>query len=162
MRLMELSGELLAGHFFEGVPGLQFMSPAAFEELQRGLDEDVVYVLNATDPASLCGMAVEGLKERLPSRVASTHLVFCGREVVVLTRKTGKEWEIRVAPDDAELPRYLEPLHRMLTRDVDPRPSFGVDTINGEAATRSVYLPALRRVFDVSADPRRVTLWKKT
>ena len=162
MRLMELSGELLAGHFFDGVPGLQFISPAAFEELQRGLDEDVVYMLNATDPASLCGMAVEGSKERLPSRVASTHVVFRGTEIVVLTRKTGKEWEIRVRPDDAELPRYLEPMHRMLTRDVDPRPSFGVETINGEAATRSAYLPALRHVFDVSVDPRRVTLWKKT
>ncbi len=35
LRIMELSGEVLAGYFFEGIPGPQFISPQAFRRLQR-------------------------------------------------------------------------------------------------------------------------------
>ncbi len=40
IRLMELSGELITGHFFEGIPGLQFMSPESFRRLRSGLDRE--------------------------------------------------------------------------------------------------------------------------
>ena len=161
MRLMELSGELVAGHFFRGIAGLQFMAPNALEALRRGLDEDAVYMVNATDPASLCGVSVEGLKETLPPRVASTHLVYHGRAVVLVTRKTGKDWEIHVPPEDKNLPRYLESVHRVLARDFAPAPSLNVAHINDKPATRSDYLPAMRKVFDLSVDPKCTTLWRR-
>ena len=44
---MELSGEVVTGSFFEGVPGLQFASHAALRALQQPLDEDAVYYLRA-------------------------------------------------------------------------------------------------------------------
>ncbi|EKD35907.1 MAG: hypothetical protein ACD_75C01730G0001, partial [uncultured bacterium] len=62
LRLMELSGELLAGYFFTGIEGPQFISPEAFRLLQKGLDEDAIYWLNASDPASLCGIGPEPLR----------------------------------------------------------------------------------------------------
>ena len=37
LRMMELSGEVLAGQFFEGVHGLQFASQAAYRRLRAGL-----------------------------------------------------------------------------------------------------------------------------
>lgn len=40
---MELSGEILVGHFFSGIPGPQFMSHRAFRQLSRGLPEDAVF-----------------------------------------------------------------------------------------------------------------------
>ena len=55
LRLMELSGEVLAGRFFTDIPGLQFIAPGAFRELRGGLSEDAVYGLAAPDPASLGG-----------------------------------------------------------------------------------------------------------
>ena len=72
LRLMELSGELLAGYFFTGIEGPQFISPEAFRLLQKGLDEDAVYWLNASDPVSLCGIGPEPLRAGLPARVPST------------------------------------------------------------------------------------------
>jgi len=96
LRLMELSGEALAGHFFEGVGGLQFTTPAVFRELRRGLPEDAIYWLSAADPASLCGVDVAGLKETLPPRHATTDLVFHGRRLVLVSRRRGKE--LRRAP----------------------------------------------------------------
>ena len=66
LRLMELSGEILSGHFFEGIPGLQFISPEAFRFLNEPLPEEPVYWLNAADPASLCGIKLEALKGTPP------------------------------------------------------------------------------------------------
>ncbi len=41
LRIMELSGEVMAGIFFHGIPGPQFISHRAFRRLQRKLPEDV-------------------------------------------------------------------------------------------------------------------------
>ncbi len=40
LRLMELSGEILSGYFFEGIPGAQFISHEAFRFLQEPLPEE--------------------------------------------------------------------------------------------------------------------------
>jgi len=66
LRILELGGEALSGQFFEGVPGLQFCSPDALRLLKRPLPEDAVYWMNAADPASLCGIPLEGLRPALP------------------------------------------------------------------------------------------------
>ena len=81
LRLMELSGELLSGCFFEGIPGPQFISHRAFRTLERALPDDRIFWINATDPASLCGMPLEGLRGVLPKRFGSTHLVYKGKEL---------------------------------------------------------------------------------
>jgi ATP-dependent Lhr-like helicase len=60
LRLMELSGEVLTGYFFHGVPGPQFISHEAFRMLQRKLPQDVIFWVPATDPASLCGLKLDG------------------------------------------------------------------------------------------------------
>ena len=49
LRIMELSGEVVTGYFFLGIPGLQFMSPAALRLLPRSLPQDAVYWFNAAD-----------------------------------------------------------------------------------------------------------------
>ena len=40
LRLMELSGEILSGYFFEGIPGVQFISHEAFRFLNEPLPEE--------------------------------------------------------------------------------------------------------------------------
>jgi len=87
LRLMELSGEVLSGYFFEGIPGPQFISHQAFRELQRKLPEDAVYWINATDPISLCGIQIDSLKGMLPKRVPSTHLVFRGKDLIMVSQR---------------------------------------------------------------------------
>ncbi len=86
---MELSGEILSGYFFEGIPGIQFASHEAYRFLNEPIQEDRIYWMNAADPASLCGIRLDSLKGVLPSRIPSTHLVYFGRKTVLISRRNG-------------------------------------------------------------------------
>jgi ATP-dependent Lhr-like helicase len=144
LRLMELSGELLSGYFFEGIPGAQFISPEAFRFLQEPLPEDAVYWLNAADPASLCGVRLEALKGGLPGRVPSTHLVCHGKRAVMISRRSGGALEFLTSPDDPRLPDYLALFKALLTREFSPEKRISVEAINGKPALESEYAGALR------------------
>lgn len=144
LRLMELSGELLAGYFFEGIPDAQFISPDAFRFLQEPLPEDAVYWLNAADPASLCGIRLEALKGALPGRIPSTHLVYRGSRPVMISRRNGGALEFMTPPDDPRLPDYLAFFKALLTREFSPEKMVAVETINGKPALESEYSGALR------------------
>jgi ATP-dependent Lhr-like helicase len=161
LRLMELSGEVLAGHFFRGVRGLQFISRAAFRELKRGLPEDAIYWLSAADPASLCGVDVEGLKGELPARHATSHVVYHGPRLVVVSKRRGAELAIRVDAEHPHLGDYFNFLKVLLTRDFQPLKAIDVETINGEPAGRSPYCTALGEIFRLERDVRSVKLWKR-
>ncbi|UCD08246.1 MAG: DEAD/DEAH box helicase [Dehalococcoidales bacterium] len=162
LRLMELSGEVLAGYFFHGIPGLQFISHQAFRRLQRKPPEDAVYWVNAVDPASLCGIKLESMRGSLPKRVASTHLVYRGTRLVAVSRRNGRDLTFNVDPDDPHLPEYLVHLRHMLTRQFQPLQGITIDTINDEKATRSPYLDVLRTAFDVQRDYKNVRLYRKS
>jgi len=162
LRLMELSGEVLAGYFFHGIPGPQFMSHQAFRLLQRKLPEDKIYWINATDPASLCGAQLEPLKGILPKRLVTTHLVFRGVTLVAVSNRNGRNLTFNVPPDDITLPEYLAPLHHILWRQFQPLRRITIETINGEEASTSPYVDILRTAFDITIENRNVILYRKT
>ncbi len=161
LRLMELSGEVLSGQFFNGIPGLQFISPTAFRRLQEQPVQDVVYWLNAADPASVCGLGLDELKGRLPSRRRSSHLVYHGDRLVVVSRRSGAALEIDASPEHPDLPRYLGFLGHLLTREFAPRRSITVETINGEPAVGSAWVEALAERFDTTREPAGVKLRRR-
>ncbi|MGA2639596.1 MAG: DEAD/DEAH box helicase [Spirochaetia bacterium] len=140
LRLMEFSGEVVTGRFFEGIHGLQFALPSVPAELaaEPGA-EDEVWWLNAADPASLCGVDVPALKGLLPSRLSSTHVVFQGGTVVLVSRRRGRELEFRVPPDGPRLAEYLSFANVLTGRDARPLSAVHVETINGEPALSSPY-----------------------
>jgi ATP-dependent Lhr-like helicase len=148
MRLMELSGELVTGRFFDGVPGPQFALPGIAAELPGPAERahpagEPVWWTNACDPASLCGVAVPGLKETLPSRLPTTRVVYRGSAVVLVSRRRGRDLEFRVPADDPVLPRCLAFVEATVSRDVRAPAALHVETINGMTATESPYRPAL-------------------
>ncbi|WP_224981757.1 DEAD/DEAH box helicase [Geomonas agri] len=145
LRIMEMSGELIAGNFFAGIPGLQFVSQEAYRQLERGLPQDEIFWINAADPASLCGSGLDGLREALPSRIPSTHLVYHGPRLVLISRRYGKELEFRADSDDPELENYLGLFRTLVGRDFNPLKRITVERINGEAAKDSLYAEVLRR-----------------
>ena len=161
LRLMELSGEVLTGYFFKGIPGPQFISHRAFRLLQQGLPKEPIYWLNATDPASLCGVQLEGLSGPLFKRVDGTHLVYRGARLVLASRRKGRIIDFLVPPDDPQLSRYLEVFRHLLTREFRPVRRVIVETINDEPAVVSPYLDVLRRNFDVVVDIKQVSLYRK-
>jgi ATP-dependent Lhr-like helicase len=161
LRIMELSGEVMAGIFFHGIPGPQFISHRAFRRLQRKLPEDVIYWINATDPASLCGIQLDSVRGMLPARVLTTHLVYRGNRLIAVSKRNGKDLIINVAPDDPNLPEYMVVLRHLLTRKFQPMKRISIETINGEKALHSPYIPALRTFSDVAVDYKHVTLYRK-
>ena len=139
LRLMELSGEILSGHFFEGIPGMQFITPEAFRLLEQPLPDKSIYWLNATDPASLCGLKLPTFQGRLPSRVPSTHLVYHGRKLTLISRRNGNTLKFLVLPDDPNLPGYLSLFQELLTREFKPEKMILLETINAQPALASEY-----------------------
>ncbi|MDP1992750.1 MAG: DEAD/DEAH box helicase [Syntrophales bacterium] len=144
LRLMELSGEILSGYFFEGIPGVQFISHEAFRFLNEPLPEESIYWLNAGDPASLCGIRLEALKGSLPSRIPSTHMVYHGKRPVLISRRNGSILEFLVSPDDPHIRDYLYFFKVLLTREFQPEKMILVETINEKPALESEYSGALR------------------
>jgi ATP-dependent Lhr-like helicase len=144
LRLMELSGEILSGYFFEGIPGIQFISHEAFRFLNEPVREDQVYWMNATDPSSLCGVRLNSLKGVLPSRIPSTHLVYRGRKAVLVSRRNGSILSFHVSPDDPRINDYLSFFKVLLAREFDPEKIITVETINGKPALESAYAPSLK------------------
>ncbi len=161
LRIMELSGEVMAGVFFHGVPGPQFISHKAFRRLQRKLPADIIYWVNAADPASLCGIQLDSFRGMLPPRLATTHLVYRGNKLAVVSKRNGRDLTFHVAPDDPNLFEYMVSLRHLLTRKFQPAKRISIETINGEKATDSPYLSALRTVSDIAVDYKNVTLYRK-
>jgi ATP-dependent helicase Lhr and Lhr-like helicase len=172
LRIMELSGEVLAGQFFLGVPGLQFATPTAFRRLRDEIPPDAaVWWVDALDPASPCGLRLPGLAEgggprdetepALPERRAGNHVVFEGERVVVVSRRRGASLEIRAGADHPRLGEYLGFLKTALTRDVVPRKLVEVEEINGVPAPESPYRERLRELFSATVEPGSVKLRRR-
>ena len=139
---------MVCGHFIEGVPGIQFATRQTLRDLSAGPDRDRVFWLNASDPASACGLAVEGLD--LPRRVSTSHLVYHGAELVIVSRRRAKRLKIRVEPDHPRLPEYLKFIQVFLTRQANPMRTVLIETINDQAAA-GPYRPAFDALFSVEA-----------
>jgi ATP-dependent Lhr-like helicase len=161
LRLMDLSGEIHTGCFFQGIAGLQFIAPEYLPLLQRDAEAKPIYWLNALDPASMCGLGLKELPHPLPRRIASNHLVYRGAELMVISRRRGKRMHFNIPADDPDLGAALGFLHHLLNRRFQPLRHITVETINGRPATQSPYLPAFMDAFDVVRDPQSITLYRR-
>lgn len=161
LRLMELSGEILSGHFFDQIPGPQFISHEAFRLLQKKLPEDTVYWLNATDPASLCGLQLDAFRTKLPKRLVGNHLVYHGSRLVLVSERQGRSLRFQVAANDPQIQSYICSLRHLLHRELQPKRKITVETINGENAAQSDYLKVLHISFEVLTDVETVILYRK-
>ena len=162
LRLMELSGEVLTGQFFHGIQGPQFVSPRSYRLLGDELPHDVIFWLNAADPASVCGLGLQGLPGSLPRRLATNHLVFHGHSLLVVSRQNGRHLDIRIPADDNRLRDCLAFLTHLLTRPVNPLRRIKVEAINDQpASNREDYLTVLSDVFETVLEPKVVSLYRK-
>jgi len=160
LRIMEMSGEVLSGSFFSGIAGLQFISQEAYRLLGRGVTGEPVYWINAADPASLCGSRLEGLRGELPPRLPSTHLVYRGVSLVLVSKRFGKELEFKAPPADPRLPEYLRLFEVLLSRDFNPRKSVSVEVVNGKPSQESEYAGHLK-AFGFQESYGGLELWRR-
>ncbi|MEM9292027.1 MAG: DEAD/DEAH box helicase [Acidobacteriota bacterium] len=148
LRLMELSGELVTGHFFADLPGPQFASPAAVRRLRQSLPQDEAYWMRADDPASPCGLDLEAWKGHFPARRSTTYLAFIGPRLVTVARARGRKLDLQLGPEHPRIEESLRFLSVLLGRSVHPRRSLRIEQINGEPAGSSPYIQVLDRLAE--------------
>lgn len=158
LRLMELSGEILSGHFFSGISGPQFATRRAVRTLRRGLPEDLIYWMSALDPAAPCGLGLTWTTPP-PRRLAGNHLVYQGSRLALVSERRGQRLTFHVPPDHPHLADYLEPLRRLL--EAPGQASVEVEEINGEPARESPYRSGLAAHFHLTAGARTLRLWRR-
>lgn len=159
LRLMELSGEVVSGYFFENIPGPQFMTPRSLRFLQQ--DHDQLFILNAADPVSPSGLGLGIYGDDLPRRISSNHLVFHGGNLVMTSARMGKSLNILVAHDCPSLDQYLAMLNQLCYRSFEPIRQLRIEEINGEPAVKSDYLPAIEECFNVFTDYKSVVVQRE-
>jgi ATP-dependent Lhr-like helicase len=140
IRRMELAGELITGRFFAGINSPQFVSPLIARELERAESFGGMYWMNAADPASPAGLAVEGLDPRFPSRLASSRLYCRGTELIAVTNRNGKDIHLYIGPDDPGAGVLINLFTIPRIRKVLPEHKVLVEHINGKNAAQSEYV----------------------
>lgn len=143
LRMMELSGELVTGVFFEELSGPQFIQPSALDAFLNHLDSPSAFWINSYDPVSPCGL---GLKwDELPTRNLGNMLAFSEGELVVTSRGYGKQLDFLVPVDDERLDDVCRTMHSAITN----RARMTITTVNSGRALVSPYLQVLGRHMQV-------------
>jgi len=127
--------------------------------LRDPLPQDAIFWVNAADAASLCGLTLASL-QGLPPRIPSTHLVYHGSRLVMISKRLGKNLEILAEPDNAHFPGYLALFKDMISREFNPMQKISVETVNGEPAFRSPYAEAMKQV-GFRSSRTGLELWKQ-
>ncbi len=149
IRIMELAGELVAGHFFTGLSGPQFITPRALHRLQNHRPAQSFWI-NALDPAAPCGLSLDW--PQLPRRLAGNYLSFHDGELALVIENHGERLTFHMPPEHPGIDAVTAPLHYL----VRARRRVAVNTINGLNARRSPYLDCLDRTLTRVSDHRRV------
>lgn len=160
LRRMELSGEIVAGQFFLGVPGVQFATLEALERLAAGTDPDRVFWIQASDPASVCGLGLPGFEDH-PRRHGQNHLVYRGGLLVAVAERSGRRLTILREPGAPGLADDLAFLRDRLGRAVSPPRSITIETINDGPAASSPYRPVLATFGDLRAEGSSLRLSRR-
>ena len=101
-------------------------------------------MLNALDPASLCGITIESVKKNLPSRLPTTHLIYIGSKLILVSRSLGKRLEFRISEQENEILEALEQLKNLIFWGCVT--SIRVEEINGISVFDSPFLDYLKNV----------------
>jgi ATP-dependent Lhr-like helicase len=165
MRRMELAGELVAGRFFCGVNSLQFASPRIAMELEEAEAERSIYWMNAADPASPVGLAVQGImannqktENPLVCRIPSSRLCFRGTELLAVSNRNAQELEILISPNDPDIAEILAFVKFPRIRKILPENKIVIEKINGASAASCAYYSTLTALGFVK-DRGKLVLW---
>jgi ATP-dependent Lhr-like helicase len=161
LRLMELAGEVVGGHFIEGAPGPQFISREMARMLVQGLDRERIFFLNATDPASCCGLGLDWRGADLPARRPTNHLVYHGNRLVLVSRRSCRRLNFQVASDDSNIFNYLKLIEHILNHWLNGTGGVVIESINSTAAPQSPYLDPIKKRFEVAMTPNTVTVYRR-
>jgi ATP-dependent Lhr-like helicase len=150
LRLMELGGEVVAGYFFEGLSGPQFISPAGLNQFQQQRPATEHFWLNALDPASPCGLSLDW--DDLPQRRAHNYLAFHAGKLALIIENNGRRLSFLVPPEHPDLAAICAPLRHLLNR----QKRADTELINNQPARQSPYLEPLSHIFQAVNDHKLI------
>lgn len=139
IRAMELSGELLAGLFFEELSGPQFMVQSAFQRFTSIGEDRKTFWINSYDPVAPCGLGIAW--PELPVRQLGNSLAFSAGELVAVSRSYGQSLDFFQEPDE----KGVDDVCRSLHYSVAANKRLTIKQINGESSVGSPYLKILNR-----------------
>ena len=155
LRLMELGGEVIAGLFFKGFSGPQFILPNALAQLREPLPPRSFW-LSAMDPAAPLGMGLDW--SSLPARREGNYLGFVDSVLMLTVENRGKRLTIHGSSEDAADQDRLQRALPLLEHLLRAQRRLTVEQINGEAAITSPWRAVLGQWLAVSADHKALTL----
>ena len=150
LRVMELSGEVVAGLFFEELSGPQFALLQAVRQLERLDAAGATFWINAVDPASPCGLGLA--QPHLPQRRLGNHLGWFEGQLAVVSENYGQRLTIHLPPDAPGLDALLPNLAALCRA----RKGLATRSVNGKPVGASPYLPALSRHLKAVNDHKGV------
>jgi ATP-dependent helicase Lhr and Lhr-like helicase len=152
LRVMELSGEVVAGHFFQGLASPQFATPQALTLLEDPAAVPEHFWINAVDPASPCGLGLDW--PDLPQRRPQNYLAFHRGALALVVENLGRRLTVLLPPDHPALADALAPLEFLLAR----LRRLTIEAVNGEPLAVSPYRPVIAGVATVVVDHRAAFL----
>ncbi|MEM9622045.1 MAG: DEAD/DEAH box helicase [Pseudomonadota bacterium] len=153
LRIMELSGEVITGHFFMELATPQFITPRALSALTDNTAKLDSFWVSAVDPVAPCGLSLEW--PELPQRRAANYLSFQDGQLALVIENGGKELTYHCPWHDQKLTQINAPLVHLVERC---RQHVVIHRINGEDARGSAFLQPLETQFTVVRDHKNVTL----
>ncbi len=155
LRLMEFSGEVVSGLYFEQLSGPQFASPQALGLLQGCQQQAPSFWVSAFDPVAPSGLSLNWPDTTLPARRAGNHLAFHAGRLAMISERWGDSLTFLAEPESSvqldaclALLRHLQRSHRNLQ----------VTRINGLSARESPHLVWLGDHFRLHRDYKCISL----
>ena len=149
LRVMELAGEVIAGYFFEGLSGPQFITPRGLNRWQN-YAAPASFWINATDPVSPCGLSLEW--DELPQRRPGNYLSFFNNRLALTIENSGARLNFYVPAEHAAIDEITAPLQYLVHRER----RITVTTINSLPAKQSPYLASLDRTLHRVTDHKQI------
>ena len=95
--------------------------------------------MNAADPISLCGKGLKFIDLTLPGRFNTTHMVFHGEKIVVISKNNGKELIFNISEKNKNIADYLEFINILVSRKFNPLKKIKTEIINNKPAIKSLF-----------------------
>ena len=153
LRVMELSGEVIAGAFFESLSGPQFATPAVLRTFSEPWTPRDVWI-STLDPISPSGLGLDWPGYALPHRRIGNHLAIVAGSIALISENNGARLKFINASRTKATQKACS-LLGTLCRTV---PRINLQEINGEKARKSDYLKVIEQHFDVHGDHKGVYL----
>jgi ATP-dependent Lhr-like helicase len=156
LRLMELSGEIVGGLFWDGIPGLQFATPEALRTFSS-VRKDTLWVQHAQDPSSLCGLGLEAFPA-LPRRAAGTWLWWKGSALIGTLSANGRKLELASEVETADVLSLVKRTSEFLFNG--KKNHWSLEIVNNIPAAENTAAESFLRA-GFRAHGEKLILWKE-